>query len=142
MIVLSRTRSSLQFRSLRRISPPLHKGGTGGVLLCAVAALLTGCGPGGYKITPIPVDQTLDESVIMKDEGSGGEKIGLIDVDGVIMNSRGFSLFGSNEHPVSLLLEKLDKAANDKQVRALILRINSPGGSVTASDLMHSEIKH
>jgi protease-4 len=36
--------------------------------------------------------------------------------------------------------EELKKAEEDKQVRALIVRINSPGGTVTASDIIYREI--
>jgi len=37
-------------------------------------------------------------------------------------------------------VEKLDRAAKDRSVRAVVLRINSPGGGVTASDLMYQEL--
>jgi protease-4 len=38
------------------------------------------------------------------------------------------------------LREELKKAADDPKVRALVVRINSPGGTVTASDIMFREI--
>jgi protease-4 len=101
-----------------------------------------GCAPTAYKITPVPVDRKLEERVLIDEGGWGPAKIVLVDVDGILMNKEGFSLFGEGEHPVSLFVEKLDKAAADRNVRALVLRINSPGGSVTASDLMHSEVLH
>jgi len=36
--------------------------------------------------------------------------------------------------------EELKKAEEDKQVRALIVRINTPGRTVTASDIMYREV--
>src|SRR5207245_4922968 len=36
--------------------------------------------------------------------------------------------------------EELTKAAADDDVRALVLRINSPGGTVTASDIIYREV--
>jgi protease-4 len=36
--------------------------------------------------------------------------------------------------------EELTKAAEDKAVRAVVLRINSPGGTVTASDIVYREL--
>jgi protease-4 len=36
--------------------------------------------------------------------------------------------------------EELSKAATDDEIKALILRIQSPGGTVNASDLIHHEI--
>ena len=38
------------------------------------------------------------------------------------------------------LREELKKAAEDPDVRALLVRINSPGGTVTAADIIHQEI--
>ncbi len=107
------------------------------VTLCAI---LAGCGPSAYKITPVPVDQRLEENTVMNEGGLAPPKIVLVDVDGIIMNRRRMSLFSEGENPVSLFVEKLDKAADDPAVRGLILRINSPGGSVTASDLMYTEL--
>jgi protease-4 len=37
--------------------------------------------------------------------------------------------------------EELEKAAEDDRVKAVVLRINSPGGTVTASDILYHEIK-
>jgi outer membrane protein assembly factor BamA len=45
------------------------------------------------------------------------------------------------ENPVSLFIEKLDKAEADTNVRAVIVRINSPGGGVTASDILHQRLR-
>ena len=41
---------------------------------------------------------------------------------------------------VSQIRESLQKAARDDKIAGLILRINSPGGTVTASDIIHHEI--
>ncbi len=103
-------------------------------------AIQAGCGPQSFKITPVPTDRALEESVLIDEGGLLTPKIALIDVDGIIMNRELGGFLSEGEHPVSLLIEKLDKAAKDKSVKALILRINSPGGSVTASDIMYSEL--
>jgi protease IV len=59
----------------------------------------------------------------------------------VLMNQRGGGgLFGSHENPMSLFVEKIDKAQDDSDVKAVVLRINSPGGGVTASDLMYRRL--
>ncbi len=110
----------------------------------SLLTILAGCGPtGGYKITPIPADKTLEETVIIREPGLGVvDKIAVIDVDGIIVNARRGGLFTRGENPVSLLTEKLTAASNDDRVRAVILRINSPGGGVAASNLMYDEIQH
>jgi protease-4 len=41
---------------------------------------------------------------------------------------------------MALIVEKLRKASEDPCVKAVVLRINSPGGSVTASDILYKEV--
>ena len=113
-------------------------------ICCALSGLVlasAGCGPRGVKITPVPVDRSLKERVLMRGKGLSPPKIALIDLDGVLVNAETGSLLEEGENPVSLLLEKVHKAEADDRVKAVLLRINSPGGSVTASDLMHQEIE-
>ncbi|MCH7700659.1 MAG: signal peptide peptidase SppA [Planctomycetes bacterium] len=115
------------------------------MLMLAVAAtgLLVGCFPsGGFLIKPVSANRDLDETVLTADSRWAAAKIALIDVDGILMNRNKPELLGDGEHPVSLLLEQLDKARRDPRVKGVLLRINSPGGSVTASELMHEEIMH
>ncbi|WP_435010542.1 S49 family peptidase [Tundrisphaera lichenicola] len=73
--------------------------------------------------------------------GSNGLRIGLIDVDGLLVNQNLTGLYSVGENPVSSFREKLEAAANDPGVRALVVRINSPGGGVTASDIMADELR-
>ncbi len=116
-------------------------GARAGVLVALVLVLCGGCAPGGFLITPVKVDRSLEEFVVARESRLADRKVALIDVDGLLANRRSSSLLaGSGENPVSLLREKLDKAAADERVRAVVLRINSPGGGVTASDLMHAEL--
>jgi len=110
------------------------------VALFGLLSAVVGCGPTAYKITPVPTDRKLRETVLIDEGGFFPAKIVLIDVEGLLLNHRRRSLFGEGEHPVSLFVEKLDKAGADTAVRAVVLRINSPGGTVTAADIMHTEI--
>jgi len=101
-----------------------------------------GCGQhAGILIRPVPVDQRLQETVILADDGWGvRDKIAIIDVDGLIVNQAERTFFGQGENPVSLFVEKLDRAQSDPSVKAIVLRINSPGGGVTASDIMYNRL--
>lgn len=104
---------------------------------------LAGCGKNtGFLIKPVPLDETLQETVIAKDSGMFvRDKIVIVDVDGLLMNVKDSELFGTGENPVSLFIEKLDKAQMDKDVKGVVLRINSPGGGVTASDIMYHRLR-
>ncbi len=68
------------------------------------------------------------------------DKIALINVEGLIVNARAAGLFSCGDNPVSLFRERLDAAASDRRVKAVVLRINTPGGAVTASDIMHRDL--
>ena len=107
----------------------------------ALLIMLTGCGPTSFMITPVRADRKLEEHVVLREAPLATQKIALIDVEGVLKNDRGGSLLGvQDENPVALFKEKLDRAARDARVKAIVLRINSPGGTVTASDLMYQEV--
>jgi protease-4 len=83
--------------------------------------------------------QPLVETVI---HGESGPKIALIDIDGVISETPedpGFFGF-EEESMVARVREQLDEARDDQNVRAVLLRINSPGGTVTASDILYQEV--
>jgi protease IV len=113
-----------------------------GLVLTALV-VAAGCGPNaGFIIRPISANEELKETTVSRDPGLFvRDKIVVIDVDGLLMNQRGGGgLFGDHENPVSLFVEKIDKAQDDPDVRALVLRINSPGGGVTASDMMYRRL--
>jgi protease-4 len=79
-------------------------------------------------------------------KGWGGGKIAIIEVEGMLMNARsgasllGFNL-GSSENPMSKFVQQLEAAEKDSSVKAVVLRINSPGGTVTSSDTMYEIVR-
>ena len=115
------------------------------LLLIVAAGVLAagGCHKNmGLLIRPVALNEGLQETVIDVDPGLFvSDKIAVVDVDGLLFNRRDGGMFGSGENTVSLFIEKLDKAAADPKVKAVVLRINSPGGTVTASDIMHARLK-
>ena len=70
-----------------------------------------------------------------------GPRIALIDVDGVLLNQDMAGLYSVGENPVSAFREKLDAVRRHGCIRAVVLRINSPGGGVTACDIMRHELE-
>lgn len=109
---------------------------------CLLGALVPGCGPTSFLITPVSGRRALEEREVERDSLWASKKLALIDVEGTLSNGRGLGLLGGeSENPVSLFKEKLDRAAADPAVKAVVLRINSPGGGVTASDIMYEETR-
>lgn len=70
----------------------------------------------------------------------GGPKVAIVDVDGLLLNQNLTGPYSSGDNPIDLFREKLDAAAADSAICAVVLRINSPGGSVVASDIMWQEL--
>jgi protease-4 len=105
-----------------------------------ILTLLITSGCFNIKVNIIPEVQPLEEQVI---SGAGENKIVLIDISGVITSSEGGSVFSTTKEPglLAQVREELDRARSDKNVKAVVLRINSPGGGVTASDTLYHEIK-
>jgi protease IV len=99
---------------------------------------LSGCAFMNFQLIHPP--SPLQEQVL---EGDGGKKILLLDISGTISEQAksGGLLGGSSASMVSLVRESLQKAEKDRDIAGVILRINSPGGTVTASDIIHHDIR-
>jgi protease-4 len=101
---------------------------------------MTGCF-NGILLTPTHVSCPVEATTVTcAKRWLCKDKIAIINVDGMILNMRSSGLLGSGENPVSLFRERLDAAAKDPHVKAVVLRINSPGGAVTASDIMYHDV--
>jgi protease-4 len=70
----------------------------------------------------------------------GGPKVALVDVDGLLLNLSMTGPYSAGENPVDLFRERLDAAAAP-DICALVVRINSPGGAVAATDMMWQELQ-
>lgn len=82
------------------------------------------------------VGPRLDE--VIYEDNDAGNKIALIDVEGIItgrvMDQGGFGL-------VELIEAQLRHAEEDDRVKAVLLKVDSPGGEVMASDDIYRAIK-
>lgn len=99
--------------------------------------LVSGCAfvkvPLGEPVRP------LEEHVI---EGEGRAKLLLLDVSGFISEKGRAASQLAREKPsmVADIREALQKAEKDDEIAGVIVRINSPGGTVAASDIIRHEI--
>jgi protease-4 len=73
--------------------------------------------------------------------GSAAGRIAIVDIDGLIVNQNFTGMSSAGENPVAAFREKLVVAAYDPSVRAIVLRINSPGGGVGASEVIGEELR-
>ncbi|MBL8828698.1 MAG: signal peptide peptidase SppA [Planctomycetaceae bacterium] len=56
------------------------------------------------------------------------DKVAIIDLEGTILEGDGF------------VKKQIDRVKSDKSVKAVVLRVNSPGGTVTGSDFMYHHL--
>ena len=87
-----------------------------------------------------PSIKPLQEKTLL---GKGSDKVLLLDIQGLISNEdkRSITGFPIKMGMVEIVREILMKAEADDTIKALLLRINSPGGTVTSSDIIYHEIK-
>jgi protease-4 len=74
-------------------------------------------------------------------ESAGGERVALIEVSGAISDEGSSSLIGGSSSGARDIIESLDKARLDNNVKAVVVRINSPGGSPAASQEMFDAVQ-
>ncbi|TMB45907.1 MAG: signal peptide peptidase SppA [Deltaproteobacteria bacterium] len=109
-------------------------------LLAALALGTTGCFVVlGNPLGVLQRERPLEETTV---EGEGRDKVLLVDISSVITDLPTRHAFGliEEESTVGRVQSELKKAAKDERVKALVLRINSPGGGVTASDEVYGEL--
>ena len=79
----------------------------------------------------------LEETIL--EDNNAFSKIAVVDVDGIItsspLNQQGYSM-------VDVIKAQLDRARDDRRVKAVILKVDSPGGEVLASDEISDAIKN
>jgi len=103
------------------------------LLLLISAAVQYGCVTINLLEPPGPVQE-------VQLSGSGDGKVLLLDLSGVISSQDKDGLI-PQPNLLATFKEELTKASKDEKIKAVVLRINSPGGTVNASDILYHELK-
>src|SRR5439155_2329373 len=106
-------------------------------IVLTLIVLLSGCGMPSFLITPVRNTNVLQEVDAQPGKGFKQGKIALIEVEGMLMNVKSGGFLQPTENPLSLFVQQLEQAEKDGAVKAVVLRVNSPGGTVTTSDAMY-----
>jgi len=64
---------------------------------------------------------------------SAGAKVAVVTVDDIIVGTQ-------DTGPASWIFQQLKRAGEDGKVKAVLLDVDSPGGGITASDIIHQKI--
>jgi protease-4 len=108
-------------------------------VLFAIATMLLfiiGCTAPKIRLFPSQADPLKEFTL----EGKADQKILVIPVRGVISDAPREGFVRTRPSLVQEVVSQLRLAEDDKKVKAIILKIDSPGGSVTASDILFNEI--
>jgi len=73
-------------------------------------------------------------------EGSGEDKVAIISVKGILSNESAEGLFIEKPSIVEVVKQQLEQATTDTHVKAVLLEVDSPGGGITASDIIYNNI--
>lgn len=105
-------------------------------VLLIMLLIMSGCVSPNVKLFSDATDPLKEFTL----EGEGKEKILLIPVKGIISDHGRKGMFRTEPSMVQDIVSQLRLAEKDSHIKAVMLTIDSPGGSVTASDLLYHEI--
>ena len=106
------------------------------VIAMLILMMVTACSGPRIKLFSDTIDPLKEFTL----EGSGKDKILLIPVNGLISDMPKKGLIHTSASVVEQIVSQINKAEKDKQIKAVLFKINSPGGTITASDLLYHEI--
>jgi protease-4 len=101
------------------------------ILLAAI-----GCQAPKIRLFPSQADPLREFTL----EGKADPKVLVIPVRGIISDSPREGFIRTRPSLVQEVVSQLRRAEEDKKIRAVVLKVDSPGGSVTASDILFNEI--
>jgi protease-4 len=107
------------------------------ILALIAAVALSGCIKPKITIFPDPSTEPLEEYTL---EGKGKEKVLIIPIRGVISDTPKEQLLRQKPAVVQEVVSQLKRAEKDKDIKAVVLKVDSPGGTITASDILYHEI--
>jgi len=107
-------------------------------VLLLLALVGVAVGKGGLEARGGPAEEQLVEQTV---QGEGTNKILLIPINGVIADLPDEGLFGGGPGLITTVRDALRAARKDEEVKAVLLEIDSPGGGITASDVVYHELQ-
>ncbi len=106
------------------------------VVSMALALVLAACSP-HIHLDFLGQDR-IEEITLL--ESRAKDKILVLDVEGILSAAGGQSPLAREGNIISQVFSRLEKAAEDPDVKGVILRLDTPGGEVAASDILYHEV--
>lgn len=109
------------------------------LLAASCLLILTACTP-VVNINLVPGREQLKAQPVYPGEQASRDQVAIIDVRGALIDAQLPGLLSDAPNPVDRFVAQLHMAEKDQAIKGVIVRITSPGGTVTASDIMHQEL--
>lgn len=107
-----------------------------GMLAVLTVMAAVGCIAPQVKLFSEASDPLKEYTLSGEEEG----KVLMIPVNGVISDATDDEMFRTRPSMVQEIVAQLDLARKDSEIKAVVLKVDSPGGSVTASDIIYHEL--
>lgn len=95
----------------------------------------------GMESASVEGREKLQEKLEVPGAKGAADKIAHVDLEGIIANTEAGGIMGAAVAGPAFIKRALEQALNDSHVKAVVLRVNSPGGEVTASDTIYAAVK-
>lgn len=106
------------------------------LMIMAMVMITVGCSLPNINL--FPEAGPLKEVVL---EGTGDQKILVLSIQGTISDQPKEKLLQTHPSMVQEVISQLKRAEQDPLIKAVLMKVNSPGGTVTASDILYHEIR-
>lgn len=115
---------------MKRMSLPIF------AFLCAMVLTLVGCSLPRVSLFGEPAGPLKEITL----QGTARGKILVLPVEGSISSKPKQQLVRTRPSMLQQTVAYLKRAEKDPEIKALLIKVNSPGGTVTASDILYHEI--
>lgn len=107
------------------------------IITTLFSLMMAGCVPMKLNITK-DYSEPLEEYTL---QGDGGDKVLLVSIKGFISDTEREEMMRKQPSFLKELVSQIKKAEFDPNIKAIVLKISSPGGTVTASDILYNELE-
>lgn len=113
-----------------------------GIIFVFFAVILTFVGLLQLQFQKKVAHRVVSRNPFLPEMSAGGDRIGVIYISGVIHSGRSAGgFFGEDTAGSDSLVRLIEKAGRDDGIRAIVVRVNSPGGSAAASQEIFNALK-
>ena len=106
------------------------------IALGVISLIFVGCTAPKIRLFPSQADPLKEFTL----QGKADQKVLIIPIRGIISDTSREGIIRTRPSLVQEVVSQLRLAEDDEKVKAVILKVDSPGGSVTASDILFNEI--